>query len=57
MGYLYSGDEISIITQQVNDAFRKANKRMSEIEETLKTLTEKVERLEQQNEAKEDKAE
>lgn len=45
---LYSNDEITIITRQVNDAFKQANKRMSEIEETLKTLTEKVKRLEQQ---------
>lgn len=51
MSYLYGDDEINIITRQVNDAFRQANKRMSEIEETLEKLTAKVKRLEQQNEA------
>lgn len=45
---LFSGDDITMFSRQINDGFNKQNERIRKIEEAMQTLEKRIEKLEQQ---------
>ena len=45
---LFSGDDITMFSRQINDGFNKQNERIHKIEEAMQTLEKRIEKLEQQ---------